>query len=128
MLLAAGLLWADAGARHRRLIAAGGDCSFGIYLAHPLVLQGALLLAGATGLLTAIRDAPAAAELAALLGVGVPLVYGVSWALVFLVRRTPLSLVLTGRQRHKARITEPLEVTSPASLPGGSCGALANSC
>jgi peptidoglycan/LPS O-acetylase OafA/YrhL len=114
-LLAAGLLWTDAGARHRRLIAAGGDCSFGIYLAHPLVLQGALLLAGAAGVLSAIRDAPAALELAALLGAGVPLVYGVSWALVFLVRRSPLSLVLTGRQRQKARITGPLEVTSAAS-------------
>jgi peptidoglycan/LPS O-acetylase OafA/YrhL len=98
-LLAAGLLWADGEARHRRVIAAGGDCSFGIYLAHPLVLQGALLLAGATGVLTAIRDAPAVVELAALLGAGVPLVYGVSWALVLFLRRAPLSLVLTGRQR-----------------------------
>jgi peptidoglycan/LPS O-acetylase OafA/YrhL len=116
-LLAAGLLWADTGARHGRLIAAGGDCSFGIYLAHPLVLQGTLLLAGAAGVLTAIRDGPAAVELAALLGVGVPVVYGVSWALVFLVRRTPLSLVLTGRQRQKSRITGPGDVTSPASRP-----------
>ena len=116
-LLAAGLFWADAGARHGRLIAAGGDCSFGIYLAHPLVLQGALLLARAAGVLTAIRDGPAAVELAALLGVGVPLVYGVSWALVVLLRCTPLSLVLTGRQRHKGRITGPVDVASPASRP-----------
>jgi peptidoglycan/LPS O-acetylase OafA/YrhL len=96
-LLALGLRWADAGARHGRLAAAGADCSFGIYLAHPLVLQGLLILARDTGVLPAIRHAPAAAELAVLLGIAVPVVYAASWALAFLLRRTPLSLVLTGR-------------------------------
>jgi peptidoglycan/LPS O-acetylase OafA/YrhL len=96
-LFAVGTRWADAGARHRRLISAGADSSFGIFLAHPLVLQGALALAGATGVLAAVQHAPAALELAALLGVAVPLIYGVSGALVFLARRTPLSLALTGR-------------------------------
>jgi peptidoglycan/LPS O-acetylase OafA/YrhL len=98
-LLAVGIRWADAGQRHRRLVSAGADSSFGIYLAHPLVLQGVLALAGVTGVLAAVRDAPSALELAVLLGVGVPLVYGVSGLLVLLARRTPLSLALTGRPR-----------------------------
>jgi poly(3-hydroxybutyrate) depolymerase/peptidoglycan/LPS O-acetylase OafA/YrhL len=103
-LLAVGLRWADAGARHRRLISAGADCSFGIYLAHPLVLQGLMMLAGHFGVLSAIRHAPAAAEVAALLGVGVPVVYGVSWVLSFLLRRSPLSLVLTGREMVRSAV------------------------
>jgi peptidoglycan/LPS O-acetylase OafA/YrhL len=117
-LLAAGLLWSDAGAPHRRLVGVGGDCSFGIYLAHPLVLQGALLLASATGVLTAIRRAPAPLEVAAFLVAGVPLIYGVSWALVFVVRRTPFSLILTGRERQKTRTSRPRTTTSaPARQP-----------
>jgi peptidoglycan/LPS O-acetylase OafA/YrhL len=98
-LFAAGTRWADGGQRHRRIVCAGADSSFGIFLAHPLVLQGALALAGATGVLTAVRAAPSALQVAALLGVGVPLVYGASWLLAFLIARTPLSLVLTGRRR-----------------------------
>jgi peptidoglycan/LPS O-acetylase OafA/YrhL len=77
-LFAVGLTWADGGARHRRLVSAGADSSFGIYLMHPLVLQGALALAGTTGLLAAIRGAPAAVQLAVFLCIGVPLIYGVS--------------------------------------------------
>jgi peptidoglycan/LPS O-acetylase OafA/YrhL len=121
-LFAAGLTWADAGGRHRRLVSAGADSSFGIYLVHPLVLQGAVALAGATGILAAIRGAQAAAQLAAFLVVGVPLIYGVSWALTILTRRTPLSMVLTGRQR-KAGAGK--AATKPGNAPGGpghACG------
>ena len=63
-LLGAGLLWSDRGAPHRKFAAAGSASSFGIYLAHPLVLQGLLLLTGASflgphgGWLGAIRRAP----------------------------------------------------------------------
>jgi poly(3-hydroxybutyrate) depolymerase/peptidoglycan/LPS O-acetylase OafA/YrhL len=103
-LLAVGLRWADAGARHRRLMSAGADCSFGIYLAHPLVLQGLLILAGHAGVLSAVRHAPAAAEVAALLGICVPVVYGVSWVLAFLLRRSPLSLMLTGREMVRSAV------------------------
>ena len=123
-LLAAGLRWSDAGARHARFVGAGGDCSFGIYLAHPLVLQGALLLTAITGALTAIRNAPAPLELAALLGAGVPLIYGVSWACIFVIRRTPLSLILTGRERKKTRTSGPRDVT-PAALAGAAAPATA---
>jgi peptidoglycan/LPS O-acetylase OafA/YrhL len=97
-LLAGGLLWADRGAPHRKFCAAGSASSFGIYLAHPLVLQGLLALAATTGVLAAVRNAPAAAEVLVLLCVFVPLIYAVSWMIASLARRTPLSLALTGRE------------------------------
>jgi peptidoglycan/LPS O-acetylase OafA/YrhL len=101
-LLAAGLLWAQRGAPHRKFFAAGSASSFGIYLAHPLVLQGLLAVASATGVLAAVRNAPAGLEVLALLGVAVPLIYGASWLIASAARRTPLSLMLTGRE-HSAR-------------------------
>jgi peptidoglycan/LPS O-acetylase OafA/YrhL len=97
-LLAAGLAWSDRGAPHRKFFAAGAASSFGIYLAHPLVLQGLLAVASASGVLAAVRGAPAALEVLALLGIAVPLVYGLSWVIASAARRTPLSLVLTGRE------------------------------
>jgi peptidoglycan/LPS O-acetylase OafA/YrhL len=97
-LLSAGLLWADRGAPHRKFFAAGSASSFGIYLAHPLVLQGLLAVASTTGVLAAVRGAPAGLEVLALLGVAVPLIYGASWMIASAARRTPLSLMLTGRE------------------------------
>jgi len=97
-LLAAGLLWADRGAPNRKFFAAGSASSFGIYLAHPLVLQGLLAVASTTGVLAAVRGAPAGLEVLALLGVAVPLIYGASWMIASAARRTPLSLMLTGRE------------------------------
>ena len=103
-LLGAGLLWSDRGAPHRKFCAAGSASSFGIYLAHPLVLQGLLAVAGASylgadgGLLGAVRRAPDGLEVVALLGVAVPIIYGVAWMIASAARRTPLSLMLTGRE------------------------------
>jgi len=106
-LLATGLLWSDRGARHRKFFAAGSASSFGIYLAHPLVLQGLLALGSATGVLAAVQGAPAGLEVLALLCVAVPAIYGVSWIVASAARQTPLSLVLTGREytsgRHRTR-------------------------
>jgi peptidoglycan/LPS O-acetylase OafA/YrhL len=102
-LLAAGLIWSDAGAPHRKFFAAGSASSFGIYLAHPLVLQGLLAAASASGVLAAIRGATAALEVLALLGAAVPIVYGLSWVIASTARRTPLSLVLTGREYARGR-------------------------
>jgi poly(3-hydroxybutyrate) depolymerase/peptidoglycan/LPS O-acetylase OafA/YrhL len=99
-MLAAGLYWTDAGAPGRRLAAAGADCSFGIYLAHPLILQGLLLAGQHIGAVAAVRHAPEPVELLALLAC-VPVIYVVSWALTFLLRRTPFSLVLAGRSQVK---------------------------
>lgn len=101
-LLAVSMRWADRGARHRKLISTGADGSFGIYLAHPLLLQGLLALAAATGVLGAVRAAPVGLQIAAVLGVAVPLVYGLAAVCTVLVRPTPLSLPLTGRRaRHR---------------------------
>ena len=102
-LLAAGLLWSDRGAPHRKFFAAGSASSFGIYLAHPLVLQGLLALATTTGVLAAVQSAPAALEVLALLGAAVPLVYGLSWVLASAARRSRLSLMLTGREHTPPR-------------------------
>ena len=97
-LLTVSLRWADRGARYRRIVSAGADGSFGIFLAHPLLLQGLLALAGLTGVLAAIQASSGLLQLVVLLGVGVPLIYGLSGLLVMIVRRTPLSLPLTGRR------------------------------
>ncbi len=106
-LLGGGLLWSDRGAPHRKFCAAGSASSFGIYLAHPLVLQGLLAVAGASylgadgGLLGAVRRAPAGLEVVALLFIAVPIVYAIAWLIASAARRTPLSLMLTGRE-HSA--------------------------
>lgn len=97
-LLAGGLIWSDRGAPYRKFCAAGSASSFGIYLAHPLVLQGLLALATASGVLAAVRGAPAGLEVLALLGVAVPVIYGLSWMIASAARCTPLSLMLTGRE------------------------------
>jgi len=103
-LLGAGLLWSDRGAPHRKFCAAGSASSFGIYLAHPLVLQGLLLLTGASflgadgGWLGAVRRAPDGLEVVALLFVAVPIIYSLAWLIASAARRTPASLMLTGRE------------------------------
>jgi peptidoglycan/LPS O-acetylase OafA/YrhL len=103
-LLGGGLLWSDRGAPHRKFAAAGSASSFGIYLAHPLVLQGLLAVAGAGylgadgGLLGAVRRAPSGLEVLALLFVAVPIVYAVAWLIASAARGTRFSLVLTGRE------------------------------
>jgi peptidoglycan/LPS O-acetylase OafA/YrhL len=103
-LLAGGLLWADRGAPHRKFCAAGSASSFGIYLAHPLILQGLLLVAGASftgpggGLAGAVRRLPAGLELLVLLALVVPFLYALAWAITSAARRTRASLLLTGRE------------------------------
>jgi peptidoglycan/LPS O-acetylase OafA/YrhL len=105
-LLAGGLLWSDRGAAGREFCAAGSASSFGIYLAHPLVLQGLLAITGAGvtggvvagGLLGAMQRLPSGLELLVLLFVAVPVVYGVAWVVSSAARRTPASLPLTGRE------------------------------
>jgi poly(3-hydroxybutyrate) depolymerase/surface polysaccharide O-acyltransferase-like enzyme len=104
-LLGAGLLWSDRGAPGRKFCAAGSASSFGIYLAHPLVLQALLLAASAGylgadgGMLGALRRLHHSSILVlVLLLVAVPLIYAVSWVIASTARRTPASLLLTGRE------------------------------
>ena len=104
-LLGLGLLWSDRGAPGRTFAAAGSASSFGIYLAHPLVLQVLLLVAGWSvfgardGLVGDLHRLPhSSLEVLILLLVVVPLIYAISWVIASAVRRTPLSLPLTGRE------------------------------
>jgi len=119
-LLAGGLLWSDRGAAGRKFCAAGSASSFGIYLAHPLVLQGLLAVTGAGisgglvagGLLSAVQQLPAGLELIVLLFVAVPVVYSVAWVMSSAARRTPASLLLTGREysaKKKTGARKPVE-------------------
>jgi poly(3-hydroxybutyrate) depolymerase/surface polysaccharide O-acyltransferase-like enzyme len=104
-LLGAGLLWTDRGAPLRKFCAAGSASSFGIYLAHPLVLQVLLLIAGSSyfgakgGLVGWLHRLPDSSfEVLILLFIAVPIIYACAWMIASAVRRTPLSLLLTGRE------------------------------
>jgi len=104
-LLGAGLLWTDRGAPLRKFCAAGSASSFGIYLAHPLVLQALLLIAGSHyfgrhgGLIGWLhRLSHSSFEVLILLFIAVPLIYACAWMIASAVRRTPVSLLLTGRE------------------------------
>ena len=98
--------------RQARLVTTS-DVSFGVFLSHPLLLQGLLAAAGATGLSVALGGLPVLAQLALVLGVLVPGIYLVSAVLISLARRTPLSLALTGR---KGRV--PWRQRDPVGGPG----------
>ncbi len=91
-------LWVVERARPRVLAgwARGGDVSFGVYLAHPLLLQ-AVVAAGVGAALA--RLAGGIGVVVVLAGVA-PLLFVITAAGVALLRRTPLSLALTGRARH----------------------------
>jgi poly(3-hydroxybutyrate) depolymerase/peptidoglycan/LPS O-acetylase OafA/YrhL len=109
-LLGAGLLWSDRGAPFRKFCAAGSASSFGIYLAHPLVLQVLLLIAGSHyfgakgGLVGWLHRLPhSSVEVLILLFIAVPLIYACAWVMSSAVRRTPVSLLLTGREWKPAR-------------------------
>jgi poly(3-hydroxybutyrate) depolymerase/peptidoglycan/LPS O-acetylase OafA/YrhL len=111
-LLGAGLLWSDRGAPGRKFAAAGSASSFGIYLAHPLVLQVLLLIAGSHyfgangGLIGWLhRLQHSSLEVLILLLLAVPLIYAISWVIASAVRRTPVSLLLTGREWRPKRKT-----------------------
>jgi polyhydroxybutyrate depolymerase len=104
-LLGLGLLWGDRGAPGRKFAAAGSASSFGIYLGHPLVLQVLLLFFGASyfgakdGLVGDLHRMPhSSLEVVILLLIGVPVIYAFAWMIASAMRRTPLSLPLTGRE------------------------------
>jgi len=104
-LLGAGLRWSDRSAPWRKFCAAGSASSFGIYLAHPLVLQVLLLVVGSHyfgahgGLTGWLHRLPHSSfEVLILLFIAVPLIYACAWVIASAARRTPLSLFLTGRE------------------------------
>ncbi|WP_027931456.1 acyltransferase [Amycolatopsis thermoflava] len=107
--LAFGLVWTERGTPWCGVVRATSDASFGVYLIHPLLLQGLLLAVAAAG----PAQPPDAVLLPVLVLAVVPLVYSVSGLVTALARRTPASLALTGRARVRAR------VPAPALVPTG---------
>ena len=97
--LAAGLLWQQRGLPARRLVGAGSDASFGIYLVHPLILQAAEIAAAATGIVGLAQTVPTGLVLVVLVAIVMPAIYLVSGLFTAVARRTPASLALTGRAR-----------------------------
>ena len=89
-LLSVGLYWETHGMHLRRFIQAVGVSSFGIYLAHPFIIKKLEFLQPAT-------TSTFIVILSVL--VGIPLIYGVTFVLVEVARRTPLSVLLTGRKQ-----------------------------
>ena len=122
-LFALGLRWADRGPQRRFAgsIRAGSDATFGVYLAHPLLLQGLLIVAAPLATPAAAGRIPAALVLLADLLVVVPLLLVFSAYVVRWTRRTPASLFVTGRPRMEPRMEPPMEPPIEPRLrhPGG---------
>lgn len=104
-LLTIGVVWQD----HRRdgllsrWVTRASHASFGIYLLHPLVLQGLIGLLTVVGYFAYLAVAPATVTLSVGLLVLVPLVVAVTWGMVALIQRSPLSVALTGRERPRPK-------------------------
>jgi surface polysaccharide O-acyltransferase-like enzyme len=112
--LALGLRWQDRGLSGRDVVMSTSDASFGVYLIHPLVLQGLLLGAGALGLLDYAQTVPNVLVMIALVVLLLPLTYLVSALFTVAIRRTPVSLALAGRARRRPPI--PVHDRTPVAL------------
>jgi peptidoglycan/LPS O-acetylase OafA/YrhL len=99
-LFAVGFTWAERGSPARRAVRTVSDATFGVYLAHPLVLMGLGWAAAATGVGAGAERLPAGVVLLLAVAVVVPLVYAVSALPALLLRGTPLSLATSGRRRR----------------------------
>jgi peptidoglycan/LPS O-acetylase OafA/YrhL len=104
LLYLLGSRWASGPRRHEKAIALLSDASFGVYLAHPIILQVLL----DHGLGNSGQQVPAAlATLVGMLGAAAG-----GLAITLIARRTPLSLALCGRPKkpvetHRARPLAP---------------------
>ena len=110
----AGVTWVERGMPLRRVVLALSDSSFGIYLAHPLVLMGMTAIAGPLGLLSAATRAPLALVLVIVVGVMAPLAYSIAALPALLLRRTPLSLAISGRAQRRSTSTAPARTAREA--------------
>jgi hypothetical protein len=104
-LFALGVRWADRGPqrRFRRAVRTGSDATFGVYLAHPLLLQGLLILAAPLAARAVTGEVPAGLVLPLDVLVVVPVLLAASVAVVAWTRRTPASLFVAGRARLRDR-------------------------
>ncbi|HWC82698.1 MAG TPA: acyltransferase [Pseudonocardiaceae bacterium] len=126
--LALGLIWQRHGRPAGRVVRAGSDASFGVYLVHPLILQGMLAFSATIGVTALARQLPGGLVIAVEMLVVVPLIYLISGLFATAARRTPVSLPLTGRARvrpakREVPVPERVSVTPidrPLKLIGGS--------
>jgi membrane-bound acyltransferase YfiQ involved in biofilm formation len=95
-----------------RHLESSSDVSFAVYLAHPLLLTGALAALRWAGFLALLGSKPAAVTVAFVAIALVPALYGACALLALIVRRTPLSLALTGRPMRRTR-----PAREPSSAP-----------
>jgi surface polysaccharide O-acyltransferase-like enzyme len=98
-ILALGSKWEYAGMPLRRGVLYGSVASFGLFLAHPLVIWELQHVLGFP-LPPAILQLPEFWRIIVTMGVGAPLVVAISLGLAEAVVRTPLSLPLAGRPRN----------------------------
>lgn len=77
------------------------DVSFGVYLAHPLLIGAVLDVAVASGIWSRLRHVQSGLGEAMVAFGLVPFVYAVTFAVVARSRTTRLSLALTGRKRRR---------------------------
>jgi peptidoglycan/LPS O-acetylase OafA/YrhL len=89
---AAATKWTEAGTPHLRWVDRGSDLSFGVYLAHPLLLLGLFAMPWVS--------APPAAVTAVM---ATALALAGSLLIAEVARRTPASLPLTGRPRRRSQ-------------------------
>jgi peptidoglycan/LPS O-acetylase OafA/YrhL len=103
-------LWVTERASSARLrfMERSSDVSFGVYLAHPLVLQLLWSAAGAFGLVAALDSLPGVVLVPLVLVTMVPTAYLLTAAAVHAARRTPASLALTGRARRRTQAVAPV--------------------
>ena len=104
-----GSTWAAGRRRGARAMKEASDLSFGVYLAHPLVLD--LLLTHGLAAGSSTLAAPVAAALA-ITGT----VVGAT-AIAWVARRSALSLALTGRPRLRAAASLPAPVRARVDVP-----------
>ncbi len=90
------------------------DVSFGVYLAHPLLVGSILDVAAASGLSAAVGYLPGGLVEALAVFAMVPAVYYATFWGVDLLRRTPASLWLTGR-RGPRPTPAPLSTPAPSA-------------
>jgi peptidoglycan/LPS O-acetylase OafA/YrhL len=111
-------LWATerASASRLRFLERSSDVSFGVYLAHPLLLQVVWSAAGAVGIVAAVESLPAVVLVPVVLLTLAPLAYVLTALAVHAARRTPASLALTGRPRRRA-VPAPAATIVPLALP-----------
>jgi hypothetical protein len=102
-------LWAAEHLSSHRLgqLRQSSDVSFGVFLAHPLLIAGFLDVAGSLGVSSVLGPLPSGLVEAMVIVGLVPFVSLVTFAGVALARRTRLSLALSGRRAPVSRLGRP---------------------